>query len=163
MKIQLYSDLHIEFIGHYTIPKLDSDLIVLAGDIDVGMHGIEWAEELTKIHKKPVIYIAGNHEYYKHDYFELTQSFRNYAAQYDKLHFLEKDELIIGSVRILGTTLWTNYFHELGEFEHRKNIEVLDDALSDHFLISYGGERFTAQNTFKENQKSEHWLETKTR
>lgn len=75
MKIQLYSDLHIEFIGHYTIPKLDSDLIVLAGDIDVGMNGIEWAEELTKIHNKPVVYLAGNHEYYKHDYFELTQHF----------------------------------------------------------------------------------------
>ncbi len=59
MKFQLYSDIHIETRSYFSIPKLDSDLITLAGDIDVGLEGLIWAEELTRLHEKPVIYIAG--------------------------------------------------------------------------------------------------------
>lgn len=161
MKIQLYSDLHIETLGHYSVPHMDSDLIVLAGDIDVGMRGIEWAQELTVLHKKPVIYLAGNHEYYRSDYIQLTQSFRDYAKQYDKLIYLEKDEVIIDDVRILGTTLWTNYFHEQGVIERDRNIAVLNEALTDHVLITINGEPFTARRAYEENQLSERWLRQK--
>ncbi|WP_292437955.1 hypothetical protein [Methylophaga sp.] len=52
MKFQLYSDIHIETRGCFSIPKLDSDLIILAGDIDVGLEGLSWAEELTRFHKR---------------------------------------------------------------------------------------------------------------
>ena len=161
MKLQLHSDLHIEMKGYFSIPKVDSDLIVLAGDIDVGMHGIEWAEELTRLHDKPVIYLAGNHEYYHHDHTELTQAFRDYAARYDKLHFLEKDELLIGDIRILATTLWTNYYHELGGIERGKNITLLDDALNDHRLITLNKDRFSAARAYEENQRAELWLKQK--
>ncbi|MDF1589515.1 MAG: hypothetical protein P1P93_10260 [Gammaproteobacteria bacterium] len=41
MKLQIYSDLHNEFVGHYEMPLLGSDIIILAGDIDAGMDGIE--------------------------------------------------------------------------------------------------------------------------
>lgn len=161
MKIQLYSDLHIESMGYYSLPQLDSELIILAGDIDVGMHGIEWAQELTVLHKKPVIYLAGNHEYYRGDYSQLTQSFRDYAAQYDKLIYLEKDEVIIEGVRILGTTLWTNYFHEYGVIERDRNMAVLNEALNDHILITIDGEAFTTRKAYEENQKAEKWLRQK--
>ena len=53
MKIQLLSDLHNEFLrggrqvdGHLwsgIIPQSDADIIVLAGDIDTGTKGAEWA------------------------------------------------------------------------------------------------------------------------
>ncbi len=158
MKIQLYSDLHIEQIGFYSLPKMDSDLIILAGDIDVGLEGLLWAEELTRLHKKPVIYVAGNHEYYKNDFLELTENMRHYAAGFDRLHFMEKDEIEIDGVRFLGTTLWTNYFDELGERERDKNIATLDTALNDHRLITMGGRRFTAFDAYEEHQKSVNWL-----
>lgn len=48
---------------------------------------------------------------------KLTQQMRDYAAQYDQLIFLEKDEVVINGVRFLGTTLWSNYFHELSAIE----------------------------------------------
>lgn len=158
MKIQLMSDLHIEQIGYFSIPKTDSDLIVLAGDIDVGLEGLLWAEELTRLHKKPVIYVSGNHEYYKNDLYELTDSMRLFADAYDNLHFLEKNEIQIDGVRILGTTLWTNYFDEHGPAEREKNIALLDEALNDHRLISMGGKRFTARDAYAEHQKSVAWL-----
>jgi hypothetical protein len=42
MKIRVLSDLHLEFAG-WTPPPADADVIVLAGDIHVGVRGIEWA------------------------------------------------------------------------------------------------------------------------
>lgn len=158
MKFQLYSDIHIETRGYFSVPKLDSDLIILAGDIDVGLEGLMWAEELTRLHKKPVIYIAGNHEYYRHDFEILTQQMRDYAVQFDQLIFLEKDEFIFGGVRFLGTTLWTNYFHELGDIEREKNILILDDALYDHKFIRHRSEAFSAQRAYEEHLVSERWL-----
>ena len=53
MKIQLLSDIHNEFLrngqkvpGHKwsgVIPESDAEIIILAGDIDTGTKGAEWA------------------------------------------------------------------------------------------------------------------------
>jgi hypothetical protein len=79
-------------------------------------------------------------------------------VQFDQLIFLEKDEFIFGGVRFLGTTLWTNYFHELGDIEREKNILILDDALYDHKVIRLGSEAFSAQRAYEEHLMSERWL-----
>ena len=42
MKIRVFSDLHLEFQG-WVPPKSDADTVVLAGDVHVGVRGIEWA------------------------------------------------------------------------------------------------------------------------
>ncbi len=138
MKIQLHSDIHIEGRAGFVIPEKDSDLIILAGDIDVGMRGLLWAEQLTRSHGKPIIYVAGNHEFYRHDYYQLLEEMRVFAAEHDNLHFLEKDELILNGVRFLGTTLWTNYYDEMGVVQRERNMAVLNDALRDHRLIKMG-------------------------
>jgi len=77
MKIQILSDLHNEFLrSSYInsdfkwkgrIENIGADLIILAGDIDVGIQGIEWAIEESERLKMPVIYVAGNHEFYNHE------------------------------------------------------------------------------------------------
>ena len=65
MKIQILSDLHIEF-QDYTYQKCDADVVVLAGDIHTKDKGIKWAIE--NIVDKPVIYVLGNHEFYGRSY-----------------------------------------------------------------------------------------------
>ena len=62
MKLHILSDLHIEF-GPFTLPNTDADVVILAGDIHVGTRGIEWATRA--IEGKEVIYVIGNHEYYR--------------------------------------------------------------------------------------------------
>lgn len=65
MKIQIISDLHQEF--GYTDLNFDrSDVVVLAGDVNLGTKGVEWIK--SKIPDKPVLYVLGNHEYYKGSY-----------------------------------------------------------------------------------------------
>ena len=48
MKIQLLSDLHNEFYPGHKAPPIsptDADVVVLAGDIDLGVGGVHWAAE----------------------------------------------------------------------------------------------------------------------
>ncbi|WP_273150756.1 metallophosphoesterase [Methylophaga thiooxydans] len=161
MKIQLHSDIHIEGRAGFAIPQMRSDVIILAGDIDVGMKGLRWAQHLTRIHDKPVIYIAGNHEFYRHDYHQLLEEMRRYASEYENLFFLEKEEVVINGVRFLGTTLWTNYYHEMGVVQRDKNMTVLNDTLNDHRLIKVGDVRFSAKNAYREHEIAANWLRIK--
>ena len=65
-EIRLYviSDIHIEF-DDFAPPPIDAAIIVLAGDIGVGTSGIDWAA--AHFPGAPVVYVPGNHEYYRHD------------------------------------------------------------------------------------------------
>ena len=42
MRFALYSDLHLEHAS-WNPPRLDVDVVILAGDIDRHTRGIEWA------------------------------------------------------------------------------------------------------------------------
>ncbi len=61
MKILVLSDLHNEFEVFDALP-IAADVVVLAGDIDVGTAGIAWAE---RTFLAPVVYVAGNHEFFR--------------------------------------------------------------------------------------------------
>ena len=49
------------------------NLVVLAGDIANGAAGIEWAK---RTFSGPVIYLAGNHEYYEGEFDSVQQAMR---------------------------------------------------------------------------------------
>ena len=59
LRIRYMSDLHLEF-SDYRPDPVDADVVVLAGDIDAGTSGLEWAAR--QFPDTPVIYVAGNHE-----------------------------------------------------------------------------------------------------
>ncbi|BAY26099.1 putative metallophosphoesterase [Calothrix sp. NIES-2100] len=105
MKIQIYSDLHIEF-QPFTIFVTDADVIVLAGDIHLREKGVKWAIE--NIQNKPVIYVLGNHEYYGSAYPKLVKKLKNYASG-TNVYILENDWVTIKDVTFLGCTLWTDF------------------------------------------------------
>ena len=105
MKIQIISDLHLEFGDSQ--PKFNNaDLVILAGDIHIGTKGIEWI--LETIPNKPVIYVIGNHEYYKGTYPKTLRSIEDQAKS-TNVHVLEKKSIKIDDIRFHGTTLWTDF------------------------------------------------------
>ncbi len=108
MKIHVLSDLHLEF-ADYHLQVLDADVIVLAGDISVGVRGFEWAKKLLAKTQAEIVYVAGNHEFYNFVIEDITERLRALAASEPRIHFLENDEVIIGNVRFLGCTLWTDF------------------------------------------------------
>ena len=159
MKIQLASDLHLEFLqrnspGERLIaPVLGADVLVLAGDIvDGGRVFKLFADWPT-----PIIYVAGNHEFYGHAIDLMREKMRS-SAVLSGIHFLENESVVIGGVRFLGTTLWTDYRLR----SNRTQIELMEHAqrgLNDHQLIRNGGLRFSAQDALGLHERARAWLE----
>jgi predicted phosphodiesterase len=83
------------------------DVVVLAGDIDVGDRAVAWADQTFP--NLPVIYVHGNHEAYGQKLDELKGRLAEACSAIDHIHFLDKEELVIGNVRFLGSTLWTDF------------------------------------------------------
>jgi len=105
MKIQVLSDLHIEF-DDFEFQKSDSDVVVLAGDIHIKNKGVSWAIENIK--DKPVLYVLGNHEFYGSAYPKLVHYLKD-IAKGTNIHILEKDTVTIDGVNFFGCTLWTDF------------------------------------------------------
>jgi predicted phosphodiesterase len=104
VRIRVLSDLHLE-AAPFDPPPADADVIVLAGDIDNGAAGVEWAKARFDA---PVLYVAGNHEPYDGE-FHATQAALRYAATGSRVRVLDRGEAVIGGVRFLGCTLWTDF------------------------------------------------------
>ena len=105
LKINVVSDLHLEF-AQFESADIDCEVVVLAGDIAIGESGIIWARERWP--DKEIIFVPGNHEYYKGEIGEVNAKLEVAAKQYG-VYFLNRDEAIIGGVRFLGCTLWTDF------------------------------------------------------
>lgn len=159
MKIHLLSDLHLEIHGFYSIEETGSDVIVLAGDIGTGTGGLEWAIVEAERLKTPIIYIAGNHEYYKREYHDTLQQMRLAATQCELIHFLESDEVVINGVRFLGTTLWTDY--QVSNESQALSMLMCNNLINDHRLIRFDEEGFTTEHALKLHQGSVSWLNEK--
>lgn len=108
-KIQPFSDLHVEFYKNnkdIKIEDTDSDLIILAGDIHTGTRGIKWLLEQNI--SKPIIYVCGNHCFYKSSYPRNITKLKEVTKD-TNIHVLENDYYIYKDLVILGCTLWTDY------------------------------------------------------
>lgn len=106
MRLRIFSDLHLEF-GTIDLQPGDEDVVVAAGDVHLGTRGVEWLG--ATFPGTPVVYVAGNHEFYKHAAPKLVAALREAAAASDNVRFLENEAIEIDGVRFLGTTLWTDW------------------------------------------------------
>ena len=144
MKLQIASDLHLEFLqrtfpGERLIsPASGADILILAGDIGNGIQAIE----LFKDWPVPVLLLAGNHEFYGGVFEKVRADLRDAAAG-TSITFLDNDTADFGGVRFLGTTLWTDYRLELNRTQ-RQLMENAQLRLNDHFTIKCSNGPFTA-------------------
>ncbi len=130
------------------VPNNDADIIVAAGDIGISTQGLEWLKTLNK----PVIYVAGNHEFYTHDYQETLLSLRRQCAD-SNINFLENDCFVFQGVRFLGCTLWADLFVD-GE----KKAEALGKTLNDFRKIQFEQKPFDTLEFSHLHQISKKWL-----
>jgi Icc-related predicted phosphoesterase len=104
MKIHVLSDLHLEF-GPITLPRVEADLVVLAGDVHTKRNGIAWIQQTFP--EIPVIYITGNHEFYGEKTPGLIDKLKS-ETDGSNIHVLENEFVEIGGYRIFGATLWSD-------------------------------------------------------
>lgn len=117
MRIQLISDVHVEFDddkGHALVESLDpevADVLVCAGDMGASTYAVNVMRDICeKYAPKPVLWVHGNHEYYGTTRLNMLLLSHALEQKQSNLHFLDKRtvELTIGEEkrRFLGATLW---------------------------------------------------------
>jgi predicted phosphodiesterase len=158
MKIQLASDLHLEFLqrefpGERLIsPANGADVLVLAGDIANGTQIIE----LFKAWPVPVIFVPGNHEFYNQD-FDRVRNELKIKAEGTSVQFLDNSVADFGWLRFLGCTMWTNYLLPCNRTQ-RELMQTAELNLNDHRIIKTCGGTFMAAHALGEHNKSRAWL-----
>jgi predicted phosphodiesterase len=158
MKLHIASDLHLDLLepyhpGYRVIdPVPDADILVLAGDIHSGAEAIRAFRDFGK----PVIYVPGNHEYYRHQFWVARQELHR-AAEGTNVLLLDDGEVVIDGVRFLGSTLWTDYKLVSG-IPLKRAMLAADVNLGDKKKIMNGVEPFAARDALKEHKSSRRWL-----
>ena len=119
MRIQLFSDLHLErypdFHPHFAA---DVDVVVLAGDIGSYQPGSRLKTDDFGLQRfsplRPdsacsrVLFVPGNHEF---DSLDFDETYLRLRKTCDRLgiEWLERQVVTVGRVRFVGTTLWSDF------------------------------------------------------
>jgi len=116
MKINYISDLHLEF-GPLEIEPEGGDVLVLAGDVCVKCR-VDWINDIASRFNH-VIYVLGNHEFYRGAIDNVYKKTRECLA--DNVHLLENESITIKApsvtstmyddVTFHGATLWSDFLN----------------------------------------------------
>ena len=142
MKLAVYSDLHLEFDHGWALPPdLDADCLILAGDIIV-FKDFSPFQKLLKNWTKPVLFVAGNHEYYtRMPMQENYAQFKIWALDnLPHVHCLRNEGITIDGVHFFGGTMWTDFQHGDPTAMH-----IAETRMNDFLLIQDGSDVFTPE------------------
>ncbi len=135
MRIRVLSDLHLE-LQDWNPPAADADIIALAGDIHSGTRGVEWARR--KFPTMPILYVPGNHEFYGRDIQETLSDLQKAGRRFG-VDVLHGRGVLIGGVRFLGATLWTDFaLHGTDARSLRRAMSDAKYGMSDFSIIRHG-------------------------
>ena len=154
MKIQVLSDIHLEF-GIREIPAAEADVVVFAGDIHLGESGVKWMTE--HFSHLPVVYVLGNHEYYRNSYPALLHKLKTLTLN-TNISLLENESVEMEGITFHGATLWT-------DFELFGNAEVtgfeVQQRMNDYRLIRKdpGYSKLRPADTLVQHKATLRWLE----
>ncbi|HEX7908676.1 MAG TPA: metallophosphoesterase [Paraburkholderia sp.] len=161
MKLLVLSDLHNEFepLEVDTEVIAQADAVVLAGDIHTKDRSVEWAQSFVNDPAKPVILVAGNHEFYG-GHFDYTLAKLRERAHGTNIHFLEKDMLVLGDVRFVGCTLWTDFRLYAGDITSAISMRDAQSAMQDFRLIRATStyRKLYPADTVRRHELSRAWL-----
>lgn len=108
MRIQVLSDLHLEYGGE--IPPLapGADIVVLAGDLaPAGLRAIRIPAEIWQ-DAAHILFVPGNHEFHGCDIEEARRLLARDCADCG-VTMLDTASVTIDGVRFIGATLWTDF------------------------------------------------------
>jgi len=161
MKIHLLSDIHAEI--HAESREFSPapaaarvDVVVLAGDVHSQGRSVQWALDAFSV---PIVMVAGNHEFYGTEIESTQRRFaQDAAASRGRLHYLERQSVVIDGVRFLGATAWTDF--QFGGNAPLAKLEA-DRRMNDYRSIRKGRDqhRLRPDDTERFAQASRRWIE----
>lgn len=168
MILQYLSDIHLEFQrGHRPrpgdpcfehIPETIADAVILAGDIDTKLRGIDWAIAESQRLAKAILYVFGNHEFYGDSITHMVDKARARCVG-TGVQVLEKDAVIIGSTRVLGCTLWSDF---LLNNRFAISLQEVREGMNDYRRIRFGPayHRLNPMKVAELHADARNWLES---
>lgn len=163
--LYVLSDLHLESAPFEPDPQAMErcDAVILAGDILPGLQGLDWADRSFSRYGKPVIYVAGNHEFWECDFDTHVHAMRKRSRELGSVIFLEDESAMVGDLRILGCTLWTDFEaagpHRL-EYSMNMARNQGDAGYADYFEITRDGRILQPEDERARHLQSRAWLKT---
>lgn len=156
MRLHILSDLHVE-VAPFAPPETGADAVVLAGDIHNGTEGLDWA--VRAFPGKRIVYVPGNHEYYDGELGATARALVRHAARLG-VTLLDNAEAVIDGVRMVGTTLWTDFCLDGAE----RRTEVM--ALARPYIVDFrairdGDGPFTPEASVDLHLSARAWLEAR--
>jgi len=142
MRIWFLSDLHHHEAWPFMPPDVapDADVLVIAGDAgeEMSRRSIPWVAETFRRYGLPIIYVPGNHDFYRsHLQHEVRKG--QLVAQHYGIHLLATGQsIVIGGTRFVGGTLWTDF--DLGGYGAAAEMEAMR-WLNDYRYIRTDGYR----------------------
>ena len=163
MRISLLSDTHhnCEHSPEWPHPLPAHDVLVLAGDIS---EFVDWPSSLIAVlehfrerTRQPILYVPGNHEFYRQDYTETLARLQRETDQLgiDLLHCRNVQH---GDVLFHGCTLWSD-FTLLGPELASQSGMAAEQTVGDFRLIKYEGRKFLARDCAELHRRERAWLE----
>lgn len=133
-RLWVLSDLHHEFDDvppPLDIPA-DADVCVFAGDLldRGGQRSLDYLAEQIAPHL-PVVFVPGNHEYYKAGLTEGRHLMR--TANLPGVYVLDDDLVVIAGTRFIGATLWTDFCLDGGR---EMNAHAAQSMMNDYRAIA---------------------------
>lgn len=113
LSVRIVSDLHCEFDGTYRLPIMGDEkeqILVISGDLGLGSKSYTYLPfiEDAADRFREVIYICGNHEFYKGKFPYDHNKIHSELIPYENVSLLEKETVIFDGVAFIGATLWTD-------------------------------------------------------
>lgn len=145
MKIQIASDLHVEFgapINNWLIEPI-GDVLVIAGDLHVGLTDIVETLYMVSDHVRgiPIVYVPGNHEFYDSNY-EMMRgglAHKRPVLEERKIYLLDRASVVLEDILFIGATGWTDGSYLAFE-PHVHYRGVRDLAVIGGFASANGGQ-----------------------
>lgn len=117
MKIQYFSDLHLEFYKKIPEIKIVAPILCLAGDIGYPKTKI-YEEFLLSINNnidaQKIFIITGNHEYYDDSIDNINKHIENIIKnkKLNKISFLNNSSELYDGYLFIGSTLWSHVYNK---------------------------------------------------
>jgi predicted phosphohydrolase len=166
-RLWVLSDLHRD-VADWTPQVPDADICVVAGDVGEGLtKSLRWLQAHVGT-LMPVIFVAGNHEFYRTAVREEWEAARSLHDECPDVHLLENQAIVLGDVRFAGCTLWTDYeimrspdnVDPSGDLQHAMGVSAR--RMNDHKKIALQKQpwkRWRPHEARMAHQRSRRWLE----
>ena len=170
-KIQLASDIHLEFWSLPLLNNAGADVLILAGDIMMAKHknnlerSIHYHKFFEHVAKQfdYIIYVPGNHEHYSNLYNNTEEDLKEFLTMYPHIYVLNDNSVEIDGTLYIGSTLWTDF--------HGGNPMVkftVEQGMNDYHCIKYKDNKgnyrkFRAQDAHTIHNLSVNYIVTTAR